>query len=212
LSSTAATSTTATTTTTTTASTTTTTTTIPVAVPVGYELAEIKDENIRLALPQSWVIIDLTQEDWEELLVEGFEEFPEAAALVGEEGQAIISQGGLLLAYDLEHQDDDFITNLNMLSIERGPLDDPEVIIPVLTQQLEQIGVENLAIDLLEVPLGSAIKASYGMPPETGFTHTAIQYYVFGPDTVYIITFSTEHVLDLEFTFDTIVSTFDAIG
>jgi hypothetical protein len=201
-----------TTTTTAPATTASTTTTTLIEVPSGYQLVEIEGENIRLALPESWVTADLTQEGWEELLTEGLEAFPESAQLVDDEGQAIISQGGLLLAYDFQHQDDDFVTNLNILSAERGPLDDPDVIIPVLTQQLEQIGVMDAAVDIVEVPLGSAIKASYALPPETGFSHTAVQYYVFGPDTVYIVTFSTEDIIDLEIVFETIMSTFDAVA
>ena len=200
--------TTSTTTPTTTASTTTTTV---VEAPNGYKLVEIEAVNIRLALPESWVTVDLTRQGWEELLAEGLGAFPEAADLVDDEGQAIISQGGLLLAYDFEHQDDDFVTNLTILSTERGPLDDPEVIIPILNQQLEQIGVVDASVDIVEVPLGAALRASYGLPPETGFTHTAVQYYVFGPDTLYIVTFSTEDIVDLEIVFETIMSTFDSI-
>ena len=183
----------------------------PFEVPGGYEIIALEGENIRLALPQSWVVVDLTREGWEELLAEALGAFPEAAELVGDEGQAIISQGGLLLAYDVENQDDDFVTNVNVLSAERGPLDDPEVIIPVLTDQLDQVGVVDAALDIVEVPIGDAIKASYGLPPETGFSHAAVQYYVFAPDTVYIVTFSTENIVDLEFVFETIMSTFDAI-
>jgi len=197
-----------TTTTTTTASTTTTT---EVEVPNGYEPVEIEGENIRLALPDSWVTVDLTREGWEELLAEGLAAIPAASELVSDEGQAIIGQGGLLLAYDFEHQNDDFVTNLNILSADRGPLDDPEVILSVLTEQLEQIGVVDAAVDLVEVPMGAAIRVSYGLPPETGFTHKTVQYYVFGPGTVYIVTFSTKDLVDLEIVFETVMSTFDAI-
>ena len=200
-------------TTTTTAPTTTapTTTTTVVEVPAGSTMIEIEGQSVRFALPESWVTVDLTQEGWEELLAEGLAAVPEAAGLVDEEGQAIISQGGLLLAYDFDHQDEEFVTNLNILSAERGPLDEPDVIIPVLSQQLEQIGVVDAVVDTVEVPLGRAIRAGYTMPPETGFTHTVIQYYVFGPDTVYIVTFSTKDIIELEIVFELIMSTFDAI-
>ncbi len=201
-------------TTTTTAPTTTapTTTTTEVEVPAGYTMIEIEGQSVRFALPESWVTVDLTQEGWEELLAEGLAAVPEAAGLVDEEGQAIISQGGLLLAYDFDHLDEEFVTNLNILSAERGPLDEPDVIIPVLSQQLEQIGVVDAVVDTVEVPLGQAIRAGYTMPPETGFTHTVIQYYVFGPDTVYIVTFSTKDIIELEIVFELIMSTFDAIN
>jgi hypothetical protein len=188
-----------------------TTSTTIVEVPDGYALVEIEAEEVRLALPGSWVTVDLTRQGWEELLAEGLEAFPDSAGLVDEEGQAIISQGGLLLAYDFEHQDGDFVTNLNVLAAERGPLDDPDVIIPVLVQQLEQIGVLDAAVEPVEVPLGSAIRASYALPPETGFSHTTIQYYVFAPDWVYIVTFSTKDIVELEIVFETIMSTFDTI-
>jgi hypothetical protein len=182
-----------------------------VELPDGFALVEIEAENVRLALPRSWVTADLTQQGWEELLAQGLEAFPDAAGLVDEEGKAIISQGGLLLAYDFEHQSGDFVTNLNILAAERGPLDDPDVLSPFLVQQLEQIGVVDAAVDTVEVPLGSAIRASYALPPETGFSHTTIQYYVFAPDTVYIATFSTRDLVELEIVFETIMATFDAI-
>ena len=192
--------------TTTTASTTTTTLR---EAPVGYAFVEIEDEDIFLALPESWVTVDLTQAGWEELLTEGLAEIPESAELINEEAQGIISEGGLLLAYDLEHQDEDFITNANILSSERGPDDNPAVVAPVLGQTLEQFGAVDPVVEVVEVPLGPAIKASYAFAPETGFNHFVIQYYVFGSDTIYIVTFSTENLIELEFVFETIMATFD---
>ena len=58
------------------------------------------------------------------------------------------------MAYDFEHRDEEFVTNVNMLSIERGPLDDPEVLLSILAQQLEQIGALDLVIDQVEVNSG----------------------------------------------------------
>jgi hypothetical protein len=204
--------TTSTTTTTTMPTTTTapTTTTTFLEAPVGYEFIEIEGEGLQLALPESWVTVDLTQEGWEELLTEGLAALPESAALINEEAQGIISEGGLLLAYDLGHQDEDFVTNLNILSSVRAPGDTPAAVVPVLGETLEQFGAVAPAVDLVEVPLGPAVKASYGFAPETGFTHFAVQYYVFDVDTVFIVTFSTEDLIELEFVFETIMSTFDS--
>jgi hypothetical protein len=187
---------------------TTTATTIP--VPTGYSLIEIEGEKIRLALPESWVTLDLTQEGWEELLTASLEALPDVAALVGNEAQAIIREGGLLLAYDLQGDEGDFATNLNILESERGPFDDPDVVFPALGEQLELFGAVEPAIDRVEVPLGQAIKASYGFAPETGFTHEVVQYYVFAEGSLYIVTLSTANLVDLEFVFETIMSTFDS--
>ena len=193
--------------TTTTTQPTTTTTTIP--VPPGYDLVEIREEEIRLALPDSWVTVDLTEEGWRELLTTGLEALPDVAELIGNEAQAIINEGGLLLAYDLDSEAD-FATNLNILETERGPLDDPELVLGALGEQLELFGAVEPAIDQVQVPLGAAIKASYGFAPETGFTHQAVQYYVFGDRSVYIVTFSTGNLIELEFVFETIMATFDS--
>jgi hypothetical protein len=196
-------------TTTTTEATTTTTT---IFVPDGYVMVEIEAEGIRLGLPDSWITVDLTQEGWAELLTAGLEALPEAAQLINNEAEAIINEGGLLLAYDLENQADGFTTNVNILESGRGPLDEPDVFLAALGAQLELFGAVDPAIDLVEVPLGPAIKASYGFAPETGFTHQAVQYYVFAVGSVYIVTFSTANLIDLEFVFETIMSTFDAAG
>lgn len=201
------------TTTTTTAPTTTTeptTTTTTIAVLPGYELIEIEDGDVRMTIPESWVTVDLTQDDWEELLTEGLAALPDAAGILTEEAQLVIATGGLLLAYDLEHQDEDFITNLNILGSERTAADQPAVVESVLADQLVQFGAVAPAVDAVELPIGPAIKASYSFAPETGFTHEAVQYYVFGSETVYIVTFSTEHLIELEFVFETIMSTFDS--
>lgn len=198
-------------TTTTTTPATTPSTTASVELPAGYDWVEIVDENVRLALPESWVTVDLTQQDWEELLAEGLASVPKAAELASDEAQVLISEGGLLLAYDFEHRDEEFVTNVNLLSVERGPLDGPEVLSSILSQQLEQIGALDLVIDEVEVPLGPAVWANYLLPPDTGFTHSVVQYYVFGVDTVYIATFSTHYLTELEIVFDTIMSTLEAI-
>lgn len=187
-----------------------TTTTTSVPVPPGYELVEVEEEEIRLALPASWVTVDLTQEGWQDLLTAGFEALPDVAELISNEAQAIISEGGLLLAFDLEDQTDDFATNVNILHSERGPLDDPELVLSALGEQLELFGAVEPTVDQVEVPLGPAIKASYGFDPETGFTHQVVQYYVFTDSSVYIVTFSTTNLIDLEFVFETIMSTFDS--
>ena len=60
--------------------------------------------------------------------------------------------------------------------------------------------------------MGDAIKASYDWAPETGLTHTTVQYYAFGVEALYIVTFSTKDLVDLEFVFETIMSTFDLAG
>ena len=201
-----------TTTTVPTTSTVPTTTTTTIAVPPGYILIEINDADLRMALPESWVIIDLTADDWEDLLSEGLAAIPDMAALINEEARVIISEGGLLLAYDLDHQSDGFVSNVNVLSTERGPADVPELIGPLLAEQLEQFGAVAPAIDEVTLPLGEAIKASYDWAPETGLTHTTVQYYAFGVEVLYVVTFSTKDLVDLEFVFETIMSTFDVAG
>jgi len=199
-----------TTTTAPTTSTAPTTTTSTIALPPRYVLIEIKDADLRMALPESWVMIDLTAEDWEDLLSEGLAAIPDVAALINEEARAIISEGGLLLAYDFDHQSGGFVSNVNVLLTERGPTDVPELIGPLLAEQLEQFGAVAPAIDEVTLPMGEAIKASYDWAPETGLTHTTVQYYVFGVEALYIVTFSTKDLVDLEFVFETIMSTFDA--
>lgn len=189
-----------------------TTTTTTIFVPDGYEMIEIDGEGIRLALPDSWIAVDLTQEGWEDSLTAGLEALPETAELINSEAEAIIKEGGLMLAYDLENQVEGFTTNVNILEAERGPLDDPDLVLSALGEQLQLFGAVDPAVDLVDVPLGQAIKASYGFAPETGFTHQAVQYYVFAEESVYIITFSTANLIELEFVFETIMSTFDAVG
>ena len=58
------------------------------------------------------------RDDWEDLLPEGLAAIPDMAALINEEARVIISEGGLLLAYDLDHQSDGFVSNVNVLSTE----------------------------------------------------------------------------------------------
>ncbi|MDR9450824.1 MAG: hypothetical protein RI637_06360 [Acidimicrobiia bacterium] len=186
-----------------------TTTTSTIAVPPGYVLIEINGADLRMALPESWVMIDLTAEDWENLLSEGVAAIPDVAALINEEARAIIGEGGLLLAYDFDHQSGGFVSNVNVVSTERGPTDVPELIGPLLAEQLEQFGAVAPAIDEVTLPMGEAIKASYDWAPQTGLTHTTVQYYVFGVEALYIVTFSTKDLVDLEFVFETIMSTFD---
>ena len=68
------------------------------------------------------------------------------ADLVNEEARDIINEGG--------------VPNINVLSTERGPTDDPELIGPLLAEQLEQFGGVAPAIDEATPPSGEAIKAS----------------------------------------------------
>lgn len=196
----------------TTTSTSTATTTEPETVtPDGYVFVELAGEKVRLAIPESWVTVDLTAEDWQELLIEGIDALPNADQLIGSEAEALISQGGLLLAYDFDHSDEGFVTNLNILGFDRGPLDNPEVMSPIIGEQLEILGGVDVDIATIEVPAGTAIRARYGMPPETGFSHAVIQYYAFGAERVYVVTFSTTQATALEPVIFSVMETLESL-
>jgi hypothetical protein len=186
-----------TTTTTTTAEAETTTTTevtpdvdVPdVDVPEGYQLAE--GDGILVAVPSSWLALDLADGELEALLDEAVAANPDFEDVLDAQVRAIAAQGAVFFAIEVD--DAEFATNANIIRVPGAIPDDASELDGVARQGIEQFGGDVQDVSTVGLPAGEALRVTYDATLADGAGGTielaGVQFYVLA-DAGYVITVS----------------------
>jgi hypothetical protein len=179
-----------TTTTTSEAETTTTTEATPdVDVPDGFQLAE--GDGILVAVPSSWLAIDLADGEFEALLDEAVAANPDLDGVLDEQVRAIAAQGAVFFA--IEVGDAEFATNANIIKVPGAIPDDASELDGVARQGIAQFGGDVQDVSTVDLPAGEALRVTYDATLADGAGGTiefsGVQFYVLA-DAGYVITVS----------------------
>lgn len=154
--------------------------------PEGWQVVE--GDGVSIAAPADWRglpldVVAVSGEDLQEVLPDADE------ALLGQVEQ-VVRQGGVLLAFGPTV--DGFTDNVNVLAMP----------VAATLEQLEreaelgmgQLGAEVGSIELVELPIGEAVRVRYtlvGQGSDGPVTIEGVQFYVPQEDTTYVMTVST---------------------
>lgn len=171
-------------------STSSTTSTAPAPVaPTGFQVHGGPDQGFEIALPESFRIIDLEEEDLETMFTDT-DLSPEVQEVVS----AAVDQPGqfALWAFDFVHAESNFVPNVNVIRSERTPFDEPGVYVDVIPSQYEQLGASLLSIEETDLGFGPVVLVESLFPIGSGAFSHAFQMVAMSDDSVFFITYSFE--------------------
>jgi hypothetical protein len=177
---------------------------------------EVPAEGFAVALPDAWVVADLTAEDLDMILDELEDQNPQMGS-IGEQARNLATQGVKLFAADPETTTEGLSTNLNLIITPGTAGVTIDAFAGLIPTQLEQIGATGVEVTIVDGPFGDAARAEFDLAVvgESGDTVNAhlLQFAALDSLTTYVLTFTTtESSFDaLETTFETVFSTLQPI-
>jgi hypothetical protein len=183
---------------------------LDIDVPDGFEAFVDEEEGFALALPEEWSEFDLDDPDLEEALDEMADSNPNLADALNQ-AQAVAASGGVLFAVD--PSDLPFAANLNIIKTP-GAGGDPAALESVVISQLESVGAEAVSAEVVDLPVGEALRVEYVLPlnlPDGGQVDVhGVQHTLSAGGSTWTITFSTDDIEADEATADAIMESFTA--
>ena len=158
----------------------------PVDVPDGYAL--IEGDGVTIAAPEDWE--EVAPDDFA-MSAEEFERaFPNAPAGMFEQGSRFLTDGSVLVAFDLT---DGFASNVNVI---RAPGEAPlSMVEDEVESQLQDLGARVSAIDRVGLPVGEALRVEYALdvasPDGSAVAASGVLFYVPRDGRTYIVTVTT---------------------
>jgi Flp pilus assembly pilin Flp len=181
------------------------------AVPDGFTAFEDPDGAFALALPKGWVTVSLDAADLENAGAQ-YSNDPKVAEAID---AAIAAAAGNVLFFAIDGGDtnDAFVANLNVLSFPAGGVADTgsllEQIDSFVRPQLESLGVTGFRAQGYSGSSLLGAEVSYAAPPGTNASAEGLQYYLVDGGTVWVLTFTTDHLQDDRASFEQVAATFE---
>jgi hypothetical protein len=179
-------------------------------LPEGFTKFDDPDGAFALGLPPSWVTVPLDAAD-----LDGaggrVSDDPTIAKAIDD---AIAQAAGniVFFAVDGADNEDPFVANLNILSFEAPATDQAQLLEQinlVVKPQLEGLGVTGFVAEAYDSNdlIGAAV--TYSSPPGATVAAKGLQFYLADDDTVWVLTFTSDHLDEQRATFYLVASSFD---
>lgn len=179
----------------------------------GWIRHEVPERGFALLLPPSWETIDLTADDWRNIVDAAASAMPALSQILSSVGQ-LASSGGSLLAIDADasHASTGFFSNLNVIV---SPANDVSLGLSmsataaIIRQTLHPPG--GVESSIVELPAGQAGRLTYVL---TGFGAPirTLQFYLIQGGQGYVVTLSrAESDPASDATFEAIARSFEFI-
>ena len=170
-------------------------------LPDGFHV--IEGEGVSIGTPEGWD--GIAPED-AAMSPEEFEQaFPDVSDEMLEQGAAAVSQGSVLVAFDVEIGS---LDNLNVIEIPARI--ELELMERQAETELSAMGAEIESIEEAPIPAGDALRADYtvdvALPDGDTIATQGVQYYVVTDDRTYVVTFSSAN--DISDLATTMIDTF----
>ena len=203
----------ATTSTTTTPSTTNApTTTAPTNLEGNWFVISEVDPAISFIEPEGYIAIDLSAGDVDEIIgqLEEEGEVPIDGELRSVIDNALSAQAAdfVYWAFDFASGTDEFVPNVNVLTLPAGPFDRIAVYQEVLPAQYAELGLEIISMEETDTPAGEGLVVVTA-PPEDWVEYVSVQLLVPTDDRVHTMSFSFADVDSVDM--DLVMVTFGSL-
>lgn len=176
-----------------------------VDVPDGYELVDISNDGFVVAVPSEWVVLELTDEAFDEILEAGTAALdPEAAELM--EAAVVGLPGFSLFAMGLLGD-----PTMNVLVFPISPFDTIGNIEEIGKETFGQLGANLLEIEHIEIAGNEAIRFLYEFTTE-GVLVEGHQYVVLTEDLSFTVSFASADPEADRSAIELVMSTFTPTG
>lgn len=160
-------------------------TTDDLEVPDGW--VALEGDGVALAGPEGWEVVDLTDDDFSDLLDSAAELNEAMGEALTDQVRSLASSGALLFA--ASPTPDGQFDNVNVIRFP-GSAPTPELLRLGAASQIEQVGGTVVDSDVVELPAGRSVRLEYtlALPGTPTGTVTGVQYYVVGEDETLVVT------------------------